>query len=58
MRLNETHRVDLRSWVESANEPGTDFPIQNLPYGIFRRSGEAAPRAGVAIGEYILDLPV
>jgi len=55
MQINETHRADLRSWVESANEPGSDFPIQNLSYGIFHREGES-PRAGVAIGESILDL--
>ena len=47
----------LHSWVESAAEAGTDFPIQNLPYGVFRRrrSGEAW-RVGVAIGNEVLDL--
>jgi fumarylacetoacetase len=55
MQLNETHRVELRSWVESANAPESDFPIQNLPYGVFRRKGEA-PRVGIAIGDRILDL--
>jgi fumarylacetoacetase len=55
MTLNDTHRADLRSWVESANAPDTDFPIQNLPYGIFHRAGEP-PRGGVAIGDQILDL--
>jgi len=55
MQIDGTHRPDLRSWVESADEPGTDFPIQNLPYGIFRRQGEPA-RSGVAIGDQILDL--
>lgn len=41
----------------SANRPGTDFPLQNLPYGVFRRrrSGEAW-RVGVAIGDEVLDL--
>ena len=44
-----------RSWIESANDPRTDFPIENLPFGIFRRSGGfACP--GVAIGDQILDL--
>ncbi|MRX49946.1 fumarylacetoacetase [Paracoccus sp. S-4012] len=44
-----------KSWVESANAPGCDFPIQNLPYGIF--STEGGPRrCGVAIGDMILDL--
>src|SRR5271165_4461811 len=44
-----------RSWIESANDPRTDFPIENLPFGIFRRSGGfACP--GVAIGDQVLDL--
>ncbi len=55
--LNETHDPARRSWVASANEPGTDFPIQNLPLGIFRRRGSAEPgRGGVAIGDAILDI--
>jgi len=56
--LNETHDASLRSWVASANAPDCPFPVQNLPLGIFRRAGaEEAFRAGVAIGERILDLP-
>lgn len=56
--LNETHDPALRSWVESANDPGCDFPIQNLPYGVFRRAGSTERmRVGVAIGDMILDLP-
>jgi fumarylacetoacetase len=56
-RLNETHDVRLRSWVESANSPTTDFPIQNLPFGVFRPRGSVrAPAIGVAIGDDILDL--
>jgi fumarylacetoacetase len=52
-----THDPGLRSWVESANAPDTDFPIQNLPFGRFRRAGSGeAWRIGVAIGERILDL--
>jgi fumarylacetoacetase len=55
--LNETHTPALRSWVASANTGTTDFPIQNLPYGVFRRTGSAeAFRVGVAIGDAILDL--
>jgi fumarylacetoacetase len=55
--LNETHDVRLKSWVETANAPSTDFPIQNLPLGVFRRRGSTgAPAIGVAIGEAILDL--
>jgi fumarylacetoacetase len=44
----------VRSWVHSANEADTDFPIQNLPYGVFLRDRQA--RIGVAIGNQILDL--
>jgi fumarylacetoacetase len=55
--LNETHDPTLRSWVASANQAGTDFPIQNLPFGVFRRRGSSeAFRGGVAIGDQILDL--
>ncbi len=43
-----------RSWVASANDPGTDFPLQNLPFGVFRQGGR--DRIGVAIGDRILDL--
>ena len=55
--LNETHAPELSSWVESANRPGTDFPIQNLPHGVFRRRGtEEEFRGGIAIGDSILDM--
>jgi fumarylacetoacetase len=54
---NETHDPALRSWIESANDPATDFPIQNLPFGIYRRRGaRERPRVGVAIGDQILDV--
>jgi fumarylacetoacetase len=43
----------LRSWVESANDPNTDFPIQNVPFGVF---DAGTPSIGVAIGDRILDL--
>ena len=57
MRLDATHDPALKSWVESANEPGCDFPIQNLPFGIFKRKGASEPpRGGVAIGDQVLDL--
>jgi fumarylacetoacetase len=56
-KLNHTHDPGLRSWVSSANRQGTDFPIQNLPFGIFRRRGtEESFRGGVAIGDQVLDL--
>jgi len=56
-QLNETHAPALRSWVASANDGRTDFPIQNLPYGSFRRQGSTERwRGGVAVGDQILDL--
>src|SRR5712691_7432052 len=55
--LDETHDPALKSWAESANAPGCDFPIQNLPFGIFRRkNSKESRRAGVAIGDQIFDL--
>lgn len=51
---DETHDPGRMSWVAGA-EPGSDFPVQNLPLGIFSTDGENR-RAGVAIGNYILDL--
>lgn len=57
MRTDETHDPARRSWVTSANTPETDFPIQNLPFGVFRRAGsDDAPRVGIAIGDMVLDL--
>ncbi len=56
-RLDGTNDPSRRSWVSSANQPDGDFPIQNLPFGVFRRRGSAeAFRGGVAIGDQILDL--
>ncbi len=55
--INETHDPRLTSWVATANLPDADFPIQNLPFGVFARTGtDEAPRVGVAIGDQILDL--
>ena len=55
--MNDTHRADRRSWVESANAPRCDFPIQNLPFGVFRDwEGDDSPRVGVAIGDFVLDV--
>lgn len=57
MNVNHTHDPALKSWVETANVPGVDFPIQNLPFGVFRSAPEKLnPRIGVAIGDRILDL--
>ena len=54
--LDGTHDPAFRSWVESANDPGTDFPPQNLPFGRFRVEGDPGWRIGVAIGDKVLDL--
>jgi fumarylacetoacetase len=55
--INKTHDINLTSWVESANQAETDFPIQNLPFAIFRRKGSNEEfRGGVAIGDQVLDL--
>ena len=55
--LNATHDPQLRSWVVSANLPDSDFPIQNLPFAVFRPAKSDEPfRGGVAIGDQILDL--
>src|SRR5712691_1606064 len=66
--MNPTHDPGLKSWVPSANEPGADFPIQNLPLGVFqpavfRRAGNTSSPAwrpwkamgGPAIGVAIGD---
>ena len=45
----------VKSWVESANSAATDFPLNNLPCGVFS-VGDDAPHCGVAIGDYILDV--
>jgi len=54
---NATHDPGLTSWGDCANRVDSDFPIQNLPFGVFR--GEEtyeAFRVGVAIGDQILDI--
>jgi fumarylacetoacetase len=54
---DETHDPRARSWLDSANRAGGDFPIQNLPFAVFRRAGSSEEfRCGVAIGNQILDL--
>ena len=52
---NETHDPGARSWVESANAKNSQFPIQNLPFGVFRRDGGCC-QIGIAIGDQVLDL--
>ena len=54
--IDETHDPELKSWVEEANQPACEFPIQNLPLGVFRTAADAQPRPGLAIGSFILDL--
>ena len=55
--LNETHDPGLKSWVPGADRNGGDFPVQNLPYAVFRpRAAFEQLRGGVAIGDMILDL--
>jgi len=52
--IDRSHDPTRRSWVASANDAGSDFPIQNLPWGVFR-DDDGAPRIGVAIGDQVLD---
>jgi fumarylacetoacetase len=55
--LDETHDPRARSWLESANRVDCEFPIQNLPFAVFRRADSAEEyRGGVAIGDQIVDL--
>lgn len=56
--VNETHDINLKSWVESANDPNTDFPIQNLPFCVFNYEGDETQSdyAGVVIGDKVLNL--
>ncbi len=54
--MNQTHDPGLTSWVASAQDH-PDFPIQNLPFGVFRRSGTSdTGSVGIAIGNQVLDL--
>jgi fumarylacetoacetase len=54
--MDDTHEADLKSWVESANEPDSDFPIQNLPFGVYTPTGVENPSIGIAIGDQIVDM--
>ncbi len=55
-KVGPTTDPELKSWIDSANLPDCDFPIQNLPYGVFSTNVHYAPRVGVAIGDQVLDL--
>jgi len=54
--MNDTHNPNLNSWIESANIPGNDFPIQNLPFGVFKKKVTGLHHVGVAIGDQIVDI--
>ncbi|MGH7602603.1 MAG: fumarylacetoacetase [Gemmatimonadaceae bacterium] len=54
--MNKTHDAALTSWIGAANAPDADFPIQNLPFGVFSRKGDTERRVGVAIGDQIVDV--
>lgn len=55
--IDVTHDPSRRSWVAAANRRDTEFPIQNLPFGVFRPTADASgPRCGIAIGDAVLDV--
>ncbi len=57
VETDASHSAALRSWLTSANDPESGFPVQNLPFCIFKRRGcTETPHVGVAIGDRILDL--
>ncbi len=55
--MNETHNPQLLSWIESANKPNAEFPIQNLPFGVYKKKfGGVVSHVGIAIGDQILGI--
>ncbi|MCC5823635.1 MAG: fumarylacetoacetase [Phycisphaerales bacterium] len=56
--VDETHDPKLESWIESANDPNSDFPIQNLPFVMFDDDTSSHPYVGVAIGDKVLNLHI
>ena len=58
MNLDVTHDPHRKSWIAAANQASCDFPLQNLPFGIFSNAANPSPRVGVAIGDQIADLSV
>ena len=57
IELDETHDVNARSWLVKANDAETDFPVQNLPFGVYRKAGtDDVFRGCIAIGDCVLDL--
>ena len=56
VELDETHDPGRRSFVEAANGPDVEFPIQNLPLGVFSTVDDPEPRIAIAIGDHVFDL--
>lgn len=56
IKIDHTHDPQLKSWISSANDPKTDFPIQNLPYCVYRVGPSGRRTIGVGIGDQVLDL--
>ncbi|WP_036050387.1 fumarylacetoacetase [Bradyrhizobium sp. Tv2a-2] len=56
VEIDETHDPKRRSIVDAANRPDAEFPIQNLPLGVFSTADDPAPRIGIAIGDQVFDL--
>jgi fumarylacetoacetase len=54
--LQATLDPQRKSWIDSANDAACDFPIQNLPFGVFSTAQQGAARVGVAIGDQVADL--
>ena len=54
--LNESHDPTLTSWIDSANEAEADFPVQNLPLGVYTDPKTGVGKVGIAIGDEILDV--
>ena len=56
VEIDETHDPSRRSFVDAANQPDAEFPIQNLPLGVFSTVDDSNPRIGMAIGDHAFDL--
>ena len=56
MTLEFVNDPQRKSWLATANQPECDFPLQNLPFGVFSTAAAPTPRVGVAIGDQIADL--
>ena len=54
--IDHTHDPAASSWVDGANSPNAEFPIQNLPLGVFEYGQSTQRRIGVAIGDHVLDI--